>query len=142
MTRFYVPTPRRPPTIPYPGGWNTSAGEEERNADRICITGGASQNLACVLQVFSDPVKTKVWMVAPCYFLACRIFGDSGLEIRAVGEGSEGVDLGALERGLRESEEEQEKKVRGLFLFQYLRRGWSRHCKKPRDVYGLQLGKC
>ena len=117
MTRFYVSTPRRPPTIPYPGGWNTFVGEEERNADRICITGGASQSLACVLQVFSDPVKTRVWMGAPCYFLACRIFGDSGLEIRAVGEGSEGVDLGALERGLRESEEEQEKKVRGLFLF-------------------------
>jgi DNA-binding transcriptional MocR family regulator len=142
MTRFYVTTPRRPPTIPYPGGWNTSAGEEERNADRICITGGASQNLACVLQVFSDPVKTRVWMVAPSYFLACRIFGDSGLEIRAVGEGSEGVDLGALERGLRETEEEREKKVRGLFLFRYLMRGWSRYCEKPRDVYGLQLGKC
>jgi len=81
-------------------------------------------------------------MVAPCYFLACRIFGDSGLEIRAIGEGSEGVDLGALERGLRESEEEREKKVRGLFLFWCLMRGWSRYCKKPRDVYDLQLGKC
>ena len=55
-------------------------GEGEKIGDRICITGGASQNLACVLQVFSDPVFTKVWMVAPCYFLACRIFEDSGGE--------------------------------------------------------------
>jgi DNA-binding transcriptional MocR family regulator len=52
----------------------------ESNGDRICITGGASQNLACVLQVYSDPVYTNVWMVAPCYFLACRIFEDSGGE--------------------------------------------------------------
>jgi DNA-binding transcriptional MocR family regulator len=52
--------------------------EGEKLGDRICITGGASQNLACVLQVFSDPVYTNVWMVAPCYFLACRIFEDSG----------------------------------------------------------------
>jgi DNA-binding transcriptional MocR family regulator len=54
--------------------------EGEKNSDRICITGGASQNLACVLQVFSDPVYTNVWMVAPCYFLACRIFEDNGGE--------------------------------------------------------------
>lgn len=26
---------------------------------RICITGGASQNLACVLQTFTDPVYTR-----------------------------------------------------------------------------------
>jgi DNA-binding transcriptional MocR family regulator len=57
-------------------------GEEGVNGDRICITGGASQNLACVLQVYSDPVYTKVWMVAPCYYLACGIFDDSGGESR------------------------------------------------------------
>jgi len=82
-----------------------------KNAERICITGGASQNLACVLQVFSDPVRTRVWMVAPSYFLACRIFGDSGLVVRAVGEGDEGVDLEGLERGLRGWNEEGERKV-------------------------------
>lgn len=28
--------------------------------DRICISGGASQNLACVLQAFTDPIYTSV----------------------------------------------------------------------------------
>ena len=77
------------------------------DSERICITGGASQNLACILQVFTDPVYTKVWMVAPCYFLACRIFEDAGLRTRAVGEGEEGVDLEALERGLQESKRDE-----------------------------------
>lgn len=61
-----------------------------------------------MLQVFSDPLKTRVWMVAPCYFLACRIFGDAALKVRAVGEGDEGVDLEALERGLEEAEKGDE----------------------------------
>ena len=43
-------------------------------------------------------------MVAPCYYLACRIFEDAGLETTAVGEGKEGVDLIALEAGLEKSE--------------------------------------
>ena len=43
-------------------------------------------------------------MVAPCYFLACRIFEDAGLRTRAVGEGDEGVDLVGLEKGLIEEE--------------------------------------
>ncbi|EPE36780.1 PLP-dependent transferase [Glarea lozoyensis ATCC 20868] len=72
----------------------------EKIGDRICITGGASQNLACVLQVFSDPIYTNVWMVAPCYFLACRIFEDSGVVIGAVPEGDEGVDLEYLRKKL------------------------------------------
>ena len=36
------------------------------DASRICISGGASQNLVCALQVFSDPLVTTAWMVAPC----------------------------------------------------------------------------
>lgn len=76
-------------------------------AERICITGGASQNLACILQVFTDPLYTQAWMVAPCYFLACRIFDDSGLKTRAVGEGDEGVDLKALEEGMKAYEREE-----------------------------------
>ena len=28
-------------------------------SDRICITGGASQNLACILQTFTDPLYTR-----------------------------------------------------------------------------------
>jgi DNA-binding transcriptional MocR family regulator len=84
---------------------STSEGKSSdvADAERICITGGASQNLACVLQVYTDPLYTRVWMVAPCYFLACRIFEDAGLSPKAVPEGKEGVDLEALERGLKDS---------------------------------------
>lgn len=43
--------------------------------ERIAITGGASQNLASILHVFSDPNLTEmIWMVEPTYFLACTIF--------------------------------------------------------------------
>jgi len=76
--------------------------------DRICITGGASQNLACILQVFTDPAFTRnVWMVAPTYYLACRIFDDAGFanRLRAVPEDQEGIDIEFLERALREAEE-------------------------------------
>ena len=76
-------------------------------ADRICITGGASQNLACILQVFSDPLFTRnVWMVSPTYYLACRIFEDSGFHgrLRSVPEDEEGVDIGYLRKALHQSE--------------------------------------
>ncbi|TEY65585.1 hypothetical protein BOTCAL_0138g00270 [Botryotinia calthae] len=75
-------------------------------ADRICITGGASQNLACILQTYTDPLVTRVWMVTPGYFLAGRIFDDSGLRVRAVGEGDEGVDLEGLESMMKETGKE------------------------------------
>ena len=81
---------------------------EPRNAitaRRICITGGASQNLASILLTFTDPAITRaVWMVAPTYFCACRIFDDAGFagKMRAVPEDQEGLDVGALERELSE----------------------------------------
>ncbi|KZF24125.1 PLP-dependent transferase [Xylona heveae TC161] len=84
---------------------------EQISPERICITGGASQNLACILQVFTDPVYTRnIWMVAPTYFLACRIFEDSGFHgrLRAVPEDKGGIDLDFLRRGLRESEKRAE----------------------------------
>lgn len=90
---------------------NPSVDVEAAAGERICITGGASQNLACMLQVFTDPVYTRAWMVAPCYFLACQIFNDSGLKMTAVGEGEEGVDLQALEEGLEKCEREASVKV-------------------------------
>lgn len=84
------------------------------DARRIAITGGASQNLACALQVYSDPNVTTVWMVAPCYFLACNIFRDSGLRLRAVPEVNgddgrgDGIDLEYLEKGMKEAHEKNE----------------------------------
>ncbi|EXJ83348.1 hypothetical protein A1O1_06969 [Capronia coronata CBS 617.96] len=80
---------------------------EPISSGRICISGGASQNLACILQTFTDPIYTRnVWMVAPTYYLACRIFADSGFDnrMKAVPEDAEGIDLDYLERGLRQSE--------------------------------------
>ena len=81
--------------------------------ERICITGGASQNLACILQVFSDPVYTRnVWMVSPTYFLACRIFEDSGFygRLRSVPEDNEGIDIDYLLQGIQKVEREADLK--------------------------------
>lgn len=75
---------------------------------RICITGGASQNLARILAVFTDPVYTRnVWMVEPTYHLAARIIDDAGFagRIRGVPEDEEGIDLDFLEGALRAAEE-------------------------------------
>ena len=77
--------------------------------DRICITGGASQNLACLLQGYSDPVYTRnVWMVSPTYFLACPIFEDSGFQgrLRSVPQDQEGVDIDFLAREIHKSEQQ------------------------------------
>ena len=75
---------------------------------RLCITGGASQNLACLLQVFSDPGYTRnIWIVSPSYMLAFRIFDDSGFskKLRAVPEDDEGIDIDFLKREIKKSEE-------------------------------------
>lgn len=71
---------------------------------RICISGGASQNLACILGSYTDPGFTRaVWAVAPCYHLSNPIFEDAGFRgrLRAVPEDDEGIDLEWLERGLK-----------------------------------------
>ena len=76
---------------------------------RLCITGGASQNLACLLQVYTDPVYTRnIWMISPTYFLACRIFEDSGFRgrLKAVPEDEEGLDIAFLRYALHKSEKE------------------------------------
>jgi DNA-binding transcriptional MocR family regulator len=77
--------------------------------DRITITGGASQNLASILQVFSDPNITKrVWMVEPTYFLACTIFQDAGFarRLKGVPENEHGLDIDFLRHALSEFEKE------------------------------------
>ncbi|KAI1170825.1 pyridoxal phosphate-dependent transferase [Nemania sp. FL0916] len=110
--------------IPAPAGSGTSdespqpraatGGKEEDEANRITITGGASQSLACLLQSFTDPARTlAVWLVAPCYFLACPIFADAGFagRMRAVPEDDEGVDVTVLEREMCALEKEMQDKA-------------------------------
>lgn len=92
---------------------------EPVSAKRICITGGASQNLACILQVFTDPNVTMcVWMVEPAYFLARRVFEDAGFgdeRIRGIPGGDNtslgGIDLKYLEDALEKSEKQRPAKV-------------------------------
>ncbi|KAJ5267196.1 Pyridoxal phosphate-dependent transferase major region subdomain 1 [Penicillium angulare] len=75
-------------------------------ADQICITGGASQNLASILQAYSDPVYTEaVWLVEPCYHLVFRVFEDAGFynRLKSVPEDESCMDVEALERSLEAS---------------------------------------
>ncbi|CAG7973148.1 unnamed protein product [Penicillium salamii] len=79
--------------------------------DRVCITGGASQNLACILQVFTDPAQTKmIWLVEPTYHLGFRIFEDAGFmgRLRGIPEDEDGMDVAALERALEAFEQEHQ----------------------------------
>lgn len=90
LTRFYNPSQPIP-------------------TDRVCITGGASQNLACILQVFTDPAQTKkIWLVEPTYHLGFRIFEDAGFmgRLRGIPEDEDGLDVAALERALEAFEQE------------------------------------
>ncbi|KAH8658435.1 pyridoxal phosphate-dependent transferase [Xylariales sp. PMI_506] len=87
----------------------------ERDPERICISGGASQNLACILQSFSDPSVTRaVWCVAPTYHLVFAIFEDAGFNgrLRAFPEDNEGPDVEALEERLKRFEDEDEPSVK------------------------------
>ena len=75
--------------------------------ERISITGGASQNLACILQACSDPLYTRhIWMVSPTYYHACRIFEDGGFyrRLKAVPEDQEGIDIDYLKKAIEESD--------------------------------------
>lgn len=95
------------------------------DAERICITGGASQSIACLLQSYTEPVYTKaVWAVAPCYYLACPIFEDSGFKerLRAVPEDSEGIDLEYLERGLKEFQDKLDPSEKPIYKDPNLRK--------------------
>ncbi|KAK4545225.1 hypothetical protein LTR36_003404 [Oleoguttula mirabilis] len=89
--------------------WLTSFYQPQQkiDADRICITGGASQNLGCMLGVYTDPEYTRnIWIVAPAYMLAFRVFEDAGFggKMRAVVEDEEGIDLHHLRQELQKSE--------------------------------------
>jgi DNA-binding transcriptional MocR family regulator len=103
---LYGPNPGYQPLREEIAKWLSNFYGSTNEPQRLCITGGASQNLACILQVFTDPLYTqRIWMVTPCYFLACRIFVDSGFHnrLRAVPEDEEGIDVNYLERKIRET---------------------------------------
>ena len=102
LTTFY--TPNKQFTV-----GNLTSSVSAIDPARICITGGASQNLACMLQVFTDPLYTRgIWCISPMYFLAGRIFGDNGFNeeaFHAVPEDDEGLDTSILEKGLQRDED-------------------------------------
>lgn len=101
-------------------------------AERICVTGGASQGLASLLLTFTDPAVTRaVWMVAPTYFCACRIFDDAGFagRMRAVPEDDEGLDVGALEQGLEDTDAEEGRWRAGCF------QGGTKSPRRGRKIY-------
>jgi DNA-binding transcriptional MocR family regulator len=75
----------------------------ELSFDRVCVTNGASGNLDNVLARFTEPGYTQsIWMVEPCYFLACPIFMDNGFQgmMKGVPEDDEGLDVEFLRQGL------------------------------------------
>jgi DNA-binding transcriptional MocR family regulator len=80
--------------------WLSEHYRVERDPNRICISGGASQNVACILQSFTDPHVTQaVWCISPSYHLVFQVFRDNGFDgrLRATPEDEEGVDIEALE---------------------------------------------
>lgn len=95
----YGPDPGYLPLRQEISRWLSPCYRVKPHVERICITGGASQNIACVLQGFTDPGYTRaVWMVAPCYFLAGPIFEDGGFygrseRLRGFAEDAEGPDV-------------------------------------------------
>ncbi|EAU39293.1 conserved hypothetical protein [Aspergillus terreus NIH2624] len=109
---LYGPDQGHEPLRQHIAQWLTSFYQPCRpvTSDRICITGGASQNLACVFQVFTDPAYTQyVWLVAPTYHLASRIINDAGFagRMKAVPQtASSGVDVDFLRSALISAERE------------------------------------
>lgn len=120
LGKFYSPTFGMIPGLAAPASAAAAAATTITTAaeakgpispDRIVITGGASQNLACICQVFTDPGKTlRTWMVAPSYFLAGKVFQDNGLVCAAAPEGADGVDLEELERRIVQVEKVEREK--------------------------------
>jgi hypothetical protein len=96
------------------GAGGSGGGGGPVDESRIAVTGGASQSLAVLLGVATDPAYTRaVWAVEPTYFLACRIFDDAGLRVRGVPDGEGGVDVKALRERLEESERKRKEELGG-----------------------------
>jgi DNA-binding transcriptional MocR family regulator len=134
----YGPDPGYEPAREEIAKWLTKA--YARNtptlAKNICITGGASQNLGNVLSVYTDPAYTRnIWIVAPAYFLAFRVFEDAGFagRLKAIPEGEEGLDIVALEVGMVGSDREWELKNAGTSV-RYKNAGERTHAKVYKHV--------
>lgn len=110
---LYGPDPGYGPCREALAAWLSKFYASSISASKLCITGGASQNLGCMLAVYTDPEYTRnIWIVAPAYYLAFRIFEDAGFagKMRAVLEDDEGIDLAYLRREIEKSEHEAKKK--------------------------------
>ncbi|KAH9827415.1 aminotransferase like protein [Teratosphaeria destructans] len=106
---FYGPDPGYEPARRAIAKWLTTFYQPSIpiTASRLNITGGASQNLGCILQVYTDPEYTcNVWIVSPAYMLAFRIFEDAGFagRMRSVPEDEEGLDIAFLRHEIKKSE--------------------------------------
>ncbi|KAI1849650.1 hypothetical protein JX266_004599 [Neoarthrinium moseri] len=107
---IYGPHAGHPPLRESIAEWLSSVytSGQPTTKERICVTNGASGNLANVLLKFSDPIYTrKIFMVEPTYFLACPIFEDNGFQGRLRGvpeDDKEGLDLEFLRRELEAAE--------------------------------------
>jgi DNA-binding transcriptional MocR family regulator len=79
------------------------------DSTNICITAGASFALPTILNVLTDSAITKcIWVVSPCFYMACRMFEDVGFagKIKAVPERGDGsVDVEALDQAMSEVEQ-------------------------------------
>lgn len=107
---LYGPDPGDPAARKSIASWLTDFyhPSEPVTDERIAITGGASQNLGCVLQYYTDPVFTRnIWISSPAYFLAFHIFDDAGFhkKMRSVPEDHSGIDMDFLRREITKSEE-------------------------------------
>jgi DNA-binding transcriptional MocR family regulator len=81
--------------------------QDQITDDRIAISGGASQNLAVLLNVFTDPFYTRrIWIVAPAYHLSFRVIQDAGFHdiFRAIPEDDEGIDIDYLRKEIKKVE--------------------------------------
>ncbi|KAL4793193.1 pyridoxal phosphate-dependent transferase [Aspergillus venezuelensis] len=90
---------------------SASANPTPISPTRICITNGTFQNLASIMEAFTDPIYTRrIWMVEPTYFHACTIFEDAGFQGRLVGipEDEEGLDVQFLRGQMEIAEAEAE----------------------------------
>ena len=92
------------------------------NPERLMVTGGASPGFVNIIQKFSDPQWTRaIWMVAPTYFLACRMLEDAGFrgKLHAVPEDEEGICTKELERMLQKSESRSDSQTKVYTLVEH-----------------------